>query len=209
MFGRFRLDAGKRLLSAGAEVVGLTPKAFDTLLALVDNRGRVVSKEELMSRVWAGQFVEENNLAQHIHAIRRSLGDGAEGVKYIETVPKRGYRFVAEVEVQESPAAATEAGGTARALSHAAGESTVAKSPTSSRGLAYAPAFAAGSRAAPAVPKTRYAMSTGGVNIAYQTLGDAPLDLVFVMGWVSHLEYFWREPRFARFLRRLASFSRL
>jgi pimeloyl-ACP methyl ester carboxylesterase len=58
------------------------------------------------------------------------------------------------------------------------------------------------------VPETKYALS-GDVNIAYQTLGDAPLDLVFVMGWVSHLEYFWREPRFARFLRRLASFSRL
>src|SRR6185369_14036685 len=59
-----------------------------------------------------------------------------------------------------------------------------------------------------AVPPTRYARS-GDVNIAYQVLGNGPLDLVFVMGWVSHLEYFWTEPSFARFLRRLASFSRL
>ena len=58
------------------------------------------------------------------------------------------------------------------------------------------------------VPLTRYARS-GDVNIAYQVLGDGPLDLVFVMGWVSHLEYFWTEPSFARFLRRLSSFSRL
>ena len=58
------------------------------------------------------------------------------------------------------------------------------------------------------IPPTRYARS-GDVNIAYQVLGDGPLDLVFVMGWVSHLEYFWTEPSFARFLRRLASFSRL
>src|ERR671926_1779719 len=57
-------------------------------------------------------------------------------------------------------------------------------------------------------PQTRYARS-GDVNIAYQVLGDGPLDLVFVMGWVSHLDYFWHEPRFARFLRRLASFSRV
>src|SRR6185436_19056320 len=57
-------------------------------------------------------------------------------------------------------------------------------------------------------PETMYARS-GDVNIAYQVIGDAPLDLVFVMGWVSHLEYFWREPSFARFLLRLASFSRL
>jgi DNA-binding winged helix-turn-helix (wHTH) protein len=59
-----------------------------------------------------------------------------------------------------------------------------------------------------AVPETKYARS-GDVNIAYQVLGDGPIDLVFVMGWVSHLEYFWKEPSFARFLRRLASFSRL
>ena len=57
-------------------------------------------------------------------------------------------------------------------------------------------------------PQTRYARS-GDVNIAYQVVGDGPIDLVFVMGWVSHLEYFWAEPSFARFLRRLASFSRL
>ena len=58
------------------------------------------------------------------------------------------------------------------------------------------------------MPETRYARS-GDVNIAYQVIGDGPLDLVFAMGWVSHLEYFWKEPSFARFLRRLASFSRL
>jgi pimeloyl-ACP methyl ester carboxylesterase len=63
-------------------------------------------------------------------------------------------------------------------------------------------------RALPMVPRVRYARS-GSVNIAYQVVGDGPLDLVFVMGWVSHLEYFWREPSFARFLTRLASFSRL
>src|SRR4249919_3886790 len=59
-----------------------------------------------------------------------------------------------------------------------------------------------------ATPETRYAQS-GDVNIAYQVVGEGPLDLVFVMGWVSHLDYFWEEPSFARFLRRLASFSRL
>src|SRR5438067_5362625 len=66
-----------------------------------------------------------------------------------------------------------------------------------------------GGAAAPLeMPETRYAKS-GEVNIAYQVVGDGPADLIFVMGWVSHLEYFWTEPSFARFLRRLASFSRL
>jgi pimeloyl-ACP methyl ester carboxylesterase/DNA-binding winged helix-turn-helix (wHTH) protein len=175
IFGRFRIDVGKRLLFAEDELITLTPKAFDTLLVLVEHRGNVLSKEELMRMVWVDQFVEENNLAQNIHSIRKSLGEGSEGVKYIETIPKRGYRFVADVEVvTEAP-----------------------PSPPTIR---------------PSVsprPKTQYAMSTGGVNIAYQVIGDGPFDLVFVMGWVSHLEYSWQEPSFARFLTRLASFSRL
>src|SRR5262245_3012968 len=96
-FEQFRLDAGKRLLFAGNELVSLRPKAFDTLLALVENRGSVMSKEALMGLLWAEEFVEENNLAQHIHTIGKSLGDGIDGAKYVETIPRRGYRFVAEV----------------------------------------------------------------------------------------------------------------
>src|SRR5690349_16873769 len=97
-FAQFRLDADKRLLFADNEIVTLTPKAFDTLLALVEHRGNVLGKEELMRLVWPDQFVEENNLAQNIHAIRKSLGE-AGGARFIETIPKRGYRFTAEVEV--------------------------------------------------------------------------------------------------------------
>lgn len=175
VFGRFRIDVSKRLLFEGDELVTLTPKAFDTLLALVENRGTVLSKEELMRLVWAGQFVEENNLAQNIHLIRKYLGEGSDGVKYIETIPKRGYRFVANVEALTEPRPSP----------------AVARPPVTNR------------------PKTQYATSTGGVNIAYQVIGEGPLDLVFVMGWVSHLEYSWQEPSFARFLTRLASFSRL
>src|SRR5262245_38925495 len=91
IFAQLRLDACQRLLFAGNELVSLRPKAFDTLLALVENRGSVMSKEELMKLLWADEFVEENNLAQHIHTIRKSLGDGGDGAKYIETIPKRGY----------------------------------------------------------------------------------------------------------------------
>src|SRR5262245_31883855 len=103
VFGRFRIDVGKRLLFVKDELVALTPKAFDTLLVLVENRGTVLSKEQLMRLVWADHIVEENNLAQNIHLIRKSLGEGSEGVKYIETIPKRGYRFVADVEVLTEP----------------------------------------------------------------------------------------------------------
>src|ERR1700744_4078862 len=99
-FAKFRLDANKRLLFADDEVVMLTPKAFDTLLVLVENRGSVLSKEELMQMVWPDQFVEENNLAQNIHLIRKLLGEES-GIRFIETIPKRGYRFIAETRIVE------------------------------------------------------------------------------------------------------------
>src|ERR671928_1418619 len=95
-FGAFRLDAGERVLLGGRGVVPLTPKAFDTLLVLVEHSGHVLSKEELMRKVWPDSFVEENNLAQNISMLRKALGEDAGGQKYIETVPKRGYRFAAE-----------------------------------------------------------------------------------------------------------------
>ena len=100
-FGPFRLDRGERLLYCDGQPIGLTPKAVDTLLVLVERHGRLVSKEELLEEVWRDAYVEENNLAQHISMLRRALARGGEG-PFIETVPKRGYRFVAPVEEQET-----------------------------------------------------------------------------------------------------------
>src|SRR5262245_49734784 len=96
-FGPFRLDDSERLLMRGAEVVQLMPKAFDLLLALLENPGRLQEKEELLKRVWPDTFVEEANLSYNISFIRKALADGEAGQRYIETVTKRGYRFVAEV----------------------------------------------------------------------------------------------------------------
>src|SRR5689334_10196867 len=97
-FGPFRVDAVKRLLLCRNELVLLPPKAFDTLLVLVENSGSVLSKEDLMAAVWPDEFVEENNLAQNISKIRKILEDGTSGTRYIETIPKRGYRFVGNVD---------------------------------------------------------------------------------------------------------------
>ncbi len=96
-FGEFRLDTAQRLLLRGEEQIPLTPKAFDTLLLLLEKSGRLVEKQELLQRVWAGAFVEEANLARIIWTLRRALGDSNSKHQYIETVPKLGYRFVAEV----------------------------------------------------------------------------------------------------------------
>jgi TolB-like protein/DNA-binding winged helix-turn-helix (wHTH) protein/Tfp pilus assembly protein PilF len=95
-FGEFRLEAAERLLLRNGKPVMLTPKAFETLLVLVQSSGRLVTKEELIRAVWADTFVEEANLARNIWTLRKALGDDDTN-RYIETVPKLGYRFVAPV----------------------------------------------------------------------------------------------------------------
>jgi pimeloyl-ACP methyl ester carboxylesterase len=163
-FGPFSLDPAQGLLTAGAGDISLTPKAFDTLRVLVENAGTVISKADLIDRIWPDAHVDENNLAQSISLVRKALATADPSTEYVQTLPRRGYRFVVPV-----------------------------------------------TRATPVAPRDssiRYARS-GEVNIAWQAIGDGPVDVVFVMGWVSHLELFWQEPSFARFLRRIASFSRL
>jgi DNA-binding winged helix-turn-helix (wHTH) protein/tetratricopeptide (TPR) repeat protein len=95
-FGPFRLDLTEHILLRKGKSVALSPKAFDTLLVLVRNSGRIVEKDELLKIVWPETFVEEATLAQNIFTVRQALG-GSEGQQYIQTVPKRGYRFVAGV----------------------------------------------------------------------------------------------------------------
>jgi len=93
-FGVFRVDADERLLFKGDREISLTPKVFDTLLALIENSSHVLTKKELMQKVWPDSFVEENNLAQNISLLRKALGES-----FIQTVPKRGYRFVGDVRL--------------------------------------------------------------------------------------------------------------
>lgn len=96
-FGAFQLEPGERLLRRGDERLDLPPRVFDTLVILVESNGRLLEKSELMDRIWPDAAVEENNLTQAIYQLRKILKDGENGVRYIETVPKRGYRFVAAV----------------------------------------------------------------------------------------------------------------
>ena len=96
-FGPFRLDVAERLLLRDGEPITLPPKAFETLLVLVQNSGRLITKRDLMNRLWPDAFVEEANLANNISLIRKVLDDDRQEGKYIETVPKSGYRFVAAV----------------------------------------------------------------------------------------------------------------
>lgn len=193
-FSGFRLNAAERLLFDGDRSIQLPPKAFDTLLLLVENRGRVLSKERMLSEIWEGSFVEENNLAQNISLLRKALGEST-SEKFIETVPKFGYRFVAQVD--------SDAGGLE------VFERTTARVFVEDRDqIVHLSQEGARSALPERSPETRY-VQNGDVNIAYQVIGEGDLDIVFVMGWISHLEYFWKHHLFASFLERLGSFSRL
>jgi DNA-binding winged helix-turn-helix (wHTH) protein/TolB-like protein/tetratricopeptide (TPR) repeat protein len=96
-FGQFRVDVGERLLFREGTALSLPPKAFDILLALVQQSGHVLEKRELIETVWPDTFIEENNLTQYISALRKALGDDRREQQYIETVARRGYRFIASV----------------------------------------------------------------------------------------------------------------
>ena len=174
-FGEFCLDTLRGELMRGATAVLLTPKAFALLHYLAARAGQLVPKQELLDAVWPNVFVGDAVLKSTIREMRRALGDDPQSPRFIQTAHRRGYRFVAPVEM----VVASEAGA----------KPIAAPAPATS-------------------PKVSYAHS-GNVNIAYQVVGSGPVDLMFVMGWVSHLEYFWNEPLFARFLNQLATMSRL
>src|SRR5882672_7591041 len=101
-FGSFQIDCGERVLFRDSEPVTLTGKAFDTLLALVERHGHVVGKRELMDRIWPATHVDENNLAQNISLLRKVFDSAEPGHEYIETVPRRGYRFLGEVHTDDN-----------------------------------------------------------------------------------------------------------
>src|SRR5262249_16518494 len=93
----FRIDLTERALLCEGQFVPLTQKAFEVLLALVERHGGIVSKGELMAKVWPDTFVEESNLAQNVYTLRKALGQTPDGEGYIVTVPRGGYRFAASV----------------------------------------------------------------------------------------------------------------
>lgn len=183
VFLPFYLDLAGGRLRRGSEAVGLPPKAFSVLQYLAERPGRLICKKELLDAIWPDVHVSEEVLKVAIACVRKALADPFREPRFIETAHRRGYRFIAKTD--------EPSGLESNAIPVTASAVPQPVIPPQ-----------------PLIPITRYARS-GDVNIAYQVLGNGPVDLVFVMGWVSHLEYFWTEPGFARFLRRLASFSRL
>lgn len=100
-FGPFQLDPNDRTLRRRGETVHITDKVFNLLLVLIENSGRLVSKEELISEIWHDSIVEDNNLTVSMSALRKALGENHGGPRYVATIPKRGYRFIADVRMVE------------------------------------------------------------------------------------------------------------
>src|SRR5215471_18392641 len=96
-FGPYRLQPAERLLLRNGEPVTLTAKVFDLLVVLVENSGTLLERETLLKTLWPDSFIEENNLTVNVSTLRKILAEGGGPTQYIETVPKRGYRFVADV----------------------------------------------------------------------------------------------------------------
>src|SRR6476619_674261 len=94
-FENFRLSITQKVLLRDGKPVPITPKVFDTLVLFLENSGRLLEKNELLLRIWQDHFVDEGNLASNIKVLRKALGDDAGKPRFIETVPRRGYRFIA------------------------------------------------------------------------------------------------------------------
>jgi TolB-like protein len=114
-FGPFQYDSEQRLLFRGGETVQLGPKAIDTLHVLIERRGRIVEKAELMKLVWPDTVVEDVGLARNVSLLRKALGDEGVESSYIETIPRRGYRFAAADDPQPQPVGAGLGDGGMRA----------------------------------------------------------------------------------------------
>src|SRR5262249_41795869 len=119
-FGRYRLKTAERVLLREGELVPLTPKVFEILTVLVEQGGQLVEKDDLMKRVWPDTFVEEGNLTQNISLLRKALGESSGSQQFIETIPRRGYRFVAAVSRLENGGNSTPTVGRAAAHDTAA-----------------------------------------------------------------------------------------
>ncbi|HZN28974.1 MAG TPA: alpha/beta fold hydrolase [Xanthobacteraceae bacterium] len=180
LFGNCTLDADRRELRCGGDLVPVEPQVFDLLLHVIRNRDRVVSKDDLLAAVWNGRIVSDSTVAQRINAARRAIGDNGEQQKFIRTLARRGVRFVGEV--RDEPAEKT-----------AAAASVTSATPQAA--------------AAPAQQVT-FCRSSDGVNLAVATAGDG-LPVVKTGTWLTHVEYDWQSPIWSPLLLQLAGRFRL
>jgi DNA-binding winged helix-turn-helix (wHTH) protein/pimeloyl-ACP methyl ester carboxylesterase len=173
-FGNFRLEVRERRLLRDGHPVPLTAKVFETLSVLIARSGRLLTKDELMQHIWPDIVVEENNLNHNISVLRHALGEHAGGPRFIETVPRVGYRFVADVRRLRPPAT----------------------SPPSPPQVPVASARTLRQ-------EIRFCTSGDGTRIAYSTVGKGP-PLAKTANWLSHIEYEWDSPVWKHWVREIS-----
>ena len=163
----------------------MQPLVFELLLYLVRHRDRVVPKDELLDSVWSDTAVTEASLARAVSLARRAIGDGVRDAPFIRTHPRVGYRFTADV---------TEAGG-------AAAPADTQRSPS--------PAPPAEAARSPRPSRSAFARTVGGTHVAYQVMGDGPVDVVVATPWVMSIASVFDDAGFGAFFERLAGKARL
>jgi len=119
LFAGYTLDTDRRELSRGAEPIAVEPQVFDLLTYLVENRERVVTKDDLIASVWGGRIVSDSTLTSRINAARKAVGDSGDSQMLIRTIARKGLRFIGDVRVQSIGAEQAQATGPAIVESHA------------------------------------------------------------------------------------------
>ena len=167
-FAGYTIDPSRRELRLEGAVVHVEPQVFDVLFFLIENRDRVVTKDELFAAVWQGRIVSETTLSSRINAARRAIGDTGETQTFIRTIPRRGFLFCGDL-VRAEPAAG------AGADKSTTGQEVVDTIPVRNQ-------------------KVTFCRTTGGVHLAVATVGEGRTTLVKTANWLTHLEYDWQSP---------------
>ena len=178
-FNQCRVDTRTFELTLADRRVALEPQVLDLLILLIENRERIVTKDEIFNTIWKGRVVSDSALSSRIKAARQSIGDNGSAQRCIRTIHGRGFRFVATVEAS------------------AGDRSEIAREEPGLIATALTPH-----------PTTRYAKS-GDVHVAYQLFGDGPINMILAPGFVSHIDNYWDDPHFNRWLTRLGRLARV
>jgi DNA-binding winged helix-turn-helix (wHTH) protein/pimeloyl-ACP methyl ester carboxylesterase len=179
VFGDYSLDAGRRELRRDSELVELEPQVFDLLIYLLENRGRVVSKDDLIASVWHGRIVSESTLTSRIAAARKAIGDSGEQQALIRTIARKGIRFTGDVNERAALKEPTA-------------------SPTAAPALGNLPPAAHLPTPQPAAPhilrqEVHFCTASDGTQIAYASVGQGS-PVIKTANWLNHLEYDWESP---------------
>ncbi|HKD28489.1 MAG TPA: alpha/beta fold hydrolase [Xanthobacteraceae bacterium] len=183
-FENYSLDVDRRELHRGGEPVAVEPQVFDVLAYLISHRDRVISNNDLIASVWNGRIVSESTLSSRIAAVRQAVGDNGERQCVIRTIPRKGYRFIAQVRENSDAAAGLDA---------------MAKN---------AAALTASVSATRPKQAVTFCRTMDGINLAVASVGCGPV-LVRAAHWATHIEYDWQNPATGPLLQRLADRFRL